>query len=70
MFPILGWSNHKMPIDNLYLCGSGVHGGGQSQRGSRKKCGKNVVKGNMTFLFLFVQAKRNAVPEVLVDRIR
>jgi phytoene dehydrogenase-like protein len=28
MRPIPGWSNHKTPIDNLYLCGSGVHGGG------------------------------------------
>ena len=28
MRPIPGWSNHKTPIDGLYLCGSGVHGGG------------------------------------------
>jgi phytoene dehydrogenase-like protein len=28
MRPVPGWSNHKTPIDNLYLCGSGVHGGG------------------------------------------
>ncbi|NWG34020.1 MAG: NAD(P)/FAD-dependent oxidoreductase [Chloroflexi bacterium] len=28
MRPLPGWSNHKTPIDNLYLCGSGVHGGG------------------------------------------
>ncbi len=28
MRPIPGWSNHRTPIDNLYLCGSGVHGGG------------------------------------------
>ncbi len=28
MRPMPGWSNHKTPIDNLYLCGSGVHGGG------------------------------------------
>jgi phytoene dehydrogenase-like protein len=28
MRPIPGWSNHKTPIDGLYLCGSGMHGGG------------------------------------------
>lgn len=38
--PIPGWSNHKTPIDNLYLCGSGVHGGG----GVSGAAGRNVVK--------------------------
>ncbi len=27
MRPLPGWSNHKTPIEGLYLCGSGVHGG-------------------------------------------
>jgi phytoene dehydrogenase-like protein len=40
MRPVPGWSNHKTPIDNLYLCGSGVHGGG----GVRGAAGRNVVK--------------------------
>jgi phytoene dehydrogenase-like protein len=40
MRPIPGWSNHKMPIDNLYLCGSGVHSGG----GVSGAAGRNVVK--------------------------
>jgi phytoene dehydrogenase-like protein len=40
MRPIPGWSNHKTPIDNLYLCGSGVHGGG----GISGVPGRNVVK--------------------------
>jgi phytoene dehydrogenase-like protein len=39
MRPIPGWSNHKTPIDNLYLCGSGVHGGG----GVSGVSGRNVV---------------------------
>ena len=26
--PLPGWSNHRTPIDGLYLCGSGMHGGG------------------------------------------
>jgi phytoene dehydrogenase-like protein len=40
MRPIPGWSNHRTPIDNLYLCGSGVHGGG----GVSGAPGRNVVK--------------------------
>ena len=40
MRPIPGWSNHKTPIDNLYLCGSGVHGGG----GVSGVAGRNAVK--------------------------
>jgi len=40
MRPIPGYSNHKTPIDNLYLCGSGVHGGG----GVSGVSGRNVVK--------------------------
>jgi len=40
MRPIPGWSNHKTPLDNLYLCGSGVHGGG----GVSGASGRNVVK--------------------------
>jgi phytoene dehydrogenase-like protein len=28
MRPMPGWSNHRTPVDGLYLCGSGVHGGG------------------------------------------
>jgi phytoene dehydrogenase-like protein len=40
MRPMPGWSNHKTPIDNLYLCGSGGHGGG----GVSGTAGRNVVK--------------------------
>jgi len=40
MRPIPGWSNHRTPIDNLYLCGSGVHGGG----GVSGVTGRNVVR--------------------------
>ena len=40
MRPIPGRSNHKTPIDNLYLCGSGVHGGG----GVSGAAGRNTVK--------------------------
>lgn len=40
MRPLPGWSNHKTPIDGLYLCGSGVHGGG----GVSGAPGRNVVR--------------------------
>ena len=26
--PVPGWARHRMPIEGLYLCGSGTHGGG------------------------------------------
>jgi phytoene dehydrogenase-like protein len=41
MRPMPGWSNHKTPLDNLFLCGSGVHGGG----GVSGVGGRNVIKG-------------------------
>lgn len=28
MRPMPGWSDHQTPVENLYLCGNGVHGGG------------------------------------------
>ena len=40
MRPMPGWSNHKTPIDHLYLCGSGVHGGG----GVSGAAGRNAAK--------------------------
>jgi phytoene dehydrogenase-like protein len=40
MRPMPGWSNHKTPIDNLYICGSGVHGGG----GVSGAAGRNAAK--------------------------
>jgi len=40
MRPIPGWSNHKTPVDGMYLCGSGVHGGG----GVSGAAGRNAAK--------------------------
>ena len=45
MRPMPGWSNHKTPIDNLYLCGSGVHGGGGVSGAAGRNAAK-VVKAN------------------------
>ncbi len=44
MRPIPGWSNHKTPIDNLYLCGSGVHGGGGVSGVSGRNAARIVLK--------------------------
>lgn len=38
--PVPGWSNHKTPVDGLYLCGSGTHGGG----GVSGAAGRNAAK--------------------------
>jgi phytoene dehydrogenase-like protein len=40
MRPMPGWSNHRTPIDNLYMCGSGVHGGG----GVSGAAGRNAAR--------------------------
>ena len=45
MRPIPGWSNHRTPIDHLYLCGSGVHGGG----GISGIAGRNAAKALSRF---------------------
>jgi phytoene dehydrogenase-like protein len=44
MRPIPGWSNHKTPIDGLYLCGSGVHAGGGVSGASGRNAAKMVLK--------------------------
>jgi phytoene dehydrogenase-like protein len=46
MRPIPGWSNHKTPIDNLYLCGSGVHGGGGVSGAAGRNAARVIMKGN------------------------
>jgi phytoene dehydrogenase-like protein len=44
MRPIPGWSNHKTPVDGLYLCGSGVHGGGGVSGASGRNAAGSVLK--------------------------
>jgi phytoene dehydrogenase-like protein len=44
MRPIPGWSNHKTPVNNLYLSGSGVHGGG----GISGAAGRNAARVVLT----------------------
>jgi phytoene dehydrogenase-like protein len=45
MRPMPGWSTHKTPIDNLYLCGNGVHGGGVISGASGRNAAAAVLKG-------------------------
>ncbi len=42
MRPVPGWSDHRTPIDNLFLCGSGVHGGGGVSGASGRNVGKKM----------------------------
>ncbi len=48
MRPIPGWSNHKTPIDGLYLCGSGVHAGGGISGASGRNAAKIALNGART----------------------
>jgi phytoene dehydrogenase-like protein len=51
MRPLPGWSNHKTPIDGLYLGGSGVHGGG----GIGGAAGRNAARA------VLAELKKNGV---------
>jgi phytoene dehydrogenase-like protein len=44
MRPLPGWSNHKTPIDGLYLCGSGVHGGGGVSGASGRNAANVILR--------------------------
>jgi phytoene dehydrogenase-like protein len=44
MRPIPGWSDHKTPIDGLYLCGNGVHGGGGISGASGRNAARAMLK--------------------------
>ncbi len=44
MRPMPGWSNHKTPIDGLYLCGSGSHGGGGISGAAGRNAARAILK--------------------------
>jgi len=44
MRPIPGWSNHKTPIDGLYLCGNGIHGGAGISGASGRNAARAILK--------------------------
>ncbi len=45
MRPLPGWSNHRTPIDGLYLCGSGLHGGGGISGTPGRNAARALLKG-------------------------
>jgi phytoene dehydrogenase-like protein len=44
MRPLPGWSNHATPVDGLYLCGAGVHGGGGISGAAGRNAAQTVLK--------------------------
>ena len=44
MRPLPGWSNHRTPIGGLFLCGSGVHGGGGISGASGRNAAKAALR--------------------------
>lgn len=44
MRPLPGWSKHATPVDALFLCGSGVHGGGGISGASGRNAAKVVMR--------------------------
>jgi len=44
MRPIPGWSDHRTPVDGLYLCGGGVHGGGGISGASGRNAARAILK--------------------------
>jgi phytoene dehydrogenase-like protein len=43
MRPLPGWSDHRTPVDGLFLCGSGVHGGGGISGASGRNAARVVL---------------------------
>jgi phytoene dehydrogenase-like protein len=44
MRPMPGWSDHRTPVDGLYLGGSGVHGGGGISGAAGRNAARAVLK--------------------------
>jgi phytoene dehydrogenase-like protein len=44
MRPMPGWSDHRTPVDGLYLAGSGVHGGGGISGASGRNAARAILK--------------------------
>ncbi|MCM2313504.1 MAG: NAD(P)/FAD-dependent oxidoreductase [Steroidobacteraceae bacterium] len=44
MRPMPGWSDHRTPVDGLYLCGSGTHGGGGVSGAAGRNAARVVLK--------------------------
>ncbi len=44
MRPVPRWAQHRTPIDGLYLCGSGTHGGGGLSGLAGRNAARQVLK--------------------------
>jgi phytoene dehydrogenase-like protein len=44
MRPLPGWSNHRTPVDGLFLCGSGVHGGGGISGAAGRNAARQILR--------------------------
>ena len=44
MRPLPGWSDHRTPLDGLFLCGSGVHGGGGVSGAAGRNAARAVLR--------------------------
>ncbi|MFL6592049.1 MAG: phytoene desaturase family protein [Luteimonas sp.] len=44
MRPLPGWSNHATPIDGLYLCGNGMHGGAGISGAPGRNAARTLLK--------------------------
>lgn len=44
MRPMPGWSDHRTPVDGLYLCGSGLHGGGGISGAAGRNAARRLLK--------------------------
>ncbi|HET9694159.1 MAG TPA: NAD(P)/FAD-dependent oxidoreductase [Steroidobacteraceae bacterium] len=44
MRPMPGWSDHRTPVDGLWLCGSGVHGGGGISGSAGRNAARAILK--------------------------
>lgn len=44
MRPVMGWSDHRTPIQGLYLCGSAAHPGGGVMGAAGRNAAKEILK--------------------------
>jgi len=44
MRPMPGWSDHRTPVDGLFLGGSGVHGGGGVSGAAGRNAARAVLR--------------------------
>lgn len=48
MRPLPGWSDHRTPIDGLWLCGSGTHGGGGISGTAGRNAARAILRAKST----------------------